>query len=149
MFELKTFLIAMSPVVELRGSIPVALEIFHLPLWSAYLFSVLGNMVPVLLLPLLGVVSGELSRRFPVLERFFSRLFLYTRKKHERSFEIFRDFALVLFVAVPLPFTGAWTATLVAFVFGIPLRRAFPLILFGVIIAGAAVSLITLGISNI
>lgn len=149
MFELKTFLIAMSPVIELRGSIPIALEMYHLPLWSAYLFSVLGNMVPVLLLPFFGVVSGELSRRFPVLERFFSWLFLYTRKKHEKSFEIFRDFALVLFVAIPLPFTGAWTATLVSFVFGIPVRRAFPLILIGVIIAAVIVSLITLGITNI
>ena len=149
MFELKTFLIAMSPVVELRGSIPIALEIFHMPLWSAYFFSVLGNMVPVLLLPFLGIVSNELSRRFPFLERFFSWLFLYTRKKHEKSFELFRDFALVVFVAIPLPFTGAWTATLVAFVFGIPVRRAFPLILLGVIIAGAAVTLITLGIANI
>ena len=149
MFELKTFLIAMSPVIELRGSIPIALEVYHLPLWSAYFFSVLGNMVPVLLLPFLGIVAGELSRRFPVLERFFAWLFLRTRKKHERAFELFRDFALVLFVAIPLPFTGAWTATLVAFVFGIPLRRAFPLILLGVIIAGVAVSLITLGIANL
>lgn len=149
MFELKTFLIAMSPVVELRGSIPIALEIYHLPLWSAYAFSVLGNMVPVLLLPFLGVVSGELSRRFLFFEKFFFWLFLWTRKKHERSFELFRDFALVIFVAIPLPLTGAWTATLVAFVFGIPLRRAFPLILLGVIIAAVVVSLITLGISRI
>jgi uncharacterized membrane protein len=149
MFELKTFLIAMSPVVELRGSIPIALEIYHLPLWSAYFFSVMGNMVPVLLLPFLGTVSGELSRRFHFWERFFSWLFLRTRKKHERLFELFAGFALVLFVAIPLPFTGAWTATLVAFAFGIPLRRAFPLIFLGVIIAGVAVSLITVGIANI
>jgi len=149
MFELKTFLIAMAPVVELRGSIPIALEMYHLPLWSAYLFSVLGNMVPVLLLPFVGTVSEALSRRFSFLERFFSRLFLHTRKKHERSFELFQDFALVLFVAVPLPLTGAWTATLVAFVFGIPLRKAFPLILLGVIIAAAIVSVLTLGIASI
>ena len=149
MFELKTFLIAMSPIVELRGSIPVALEIFHMPLWSAYLFSVLGNMVPVLLLPFLGMMSGELSRRFPFWERFFSWLFLRTRQKHERSFERFRDFALVVFVAIPLPFTGAWMETLIAFVFGIPFRRAFPLILLGVIIAAVVVSLITLGVTSL
>ena len=149
MFELKTFLIAMSPVIELRGSIPIALEMYHLPLWSAYAFSVLGNMVPVLLLPLLGIVSGALSRRFSFLEKFFSWLFLRTRRKHERSFELFRDFALVIFVAIPLPLTGAWTATLVAFVFGIPFRRAFPLILLGVIIAAVIVSLITLGVTSI
>ena len=59
-------------------------------------------------------------------------------------FELFRDFALVLFVAIPLPFTGAWTAMVAAFVFGIPFRLAFPLILFGVIIAGVIVSVLTL-----
>ena len=149
MFELKTFLIAMSPIVELRGSIPIALEIYHLPLWSAYVFSVLGNMIPVLLLPVLEVVDGKLSSRFSFLKRLLSWLFLRTRKRHERSFELFRDFALVLFVAVPLPFTGVWSATLVSFVFGIPLRRAFPCILLGVIIAAAIVSLITLGITSI
>lgn len=149
MQELLVFLVAASPVIELRGSIPIALEIYHMPLWSAYVFSVLGNMVPVLLLPFFGVVSGELSRRFSFLERFLSWLFLRTRKKHERAFELFRDFALVIFVAIPLPFTGAWTATLVAFVFGIPFSRAFTLIFLGVIIAGVAVSLITLGIVNI
>ena len=55
----------------------------------------------------------------------------------------------VVFVAIPLPFTGAWTAMIAAFVFGIPFYRAFPLILFGVIIAGVIVSMITLGILNI
>ena len=144
-----TFLVAASPVVELRGAIPLALVVYGLPLWQVFFLSVAGNMAPVLLLPFLGVVSGALSRRFSFLERFFSWLFLYTRKKHEKSFEIFRDFALVLFVAIPLPFTGAWTATLVSFVFGIPVRRAFPLILLGVIIAAVIVSLITLGITNI
>ncbi|KKU86006.1 MAG: hypothetical protein UY15_C0017G0001, partial [Parcubacteria group bacterium GW2011_GWA2_47_9] len=44
--ELSTFLIAMSPIVELRGAIPVAIAVYHLPVWSAYLFSVLGNLVP-------------------------------------------------------------------------------------------------------
>ncbi len=149
MQELSVFLVAASPVVELRGAIPLALGVYGLPLWQAFFLSVAGNMVPVLLLPFLGIVSGALSRRFSFLERFFSWLFLYTRKKHEKSFELFRDFALVLFVAVPLPLTGAWSATLVAFVFGIPLRKAFPLILLGVIIAAVVVSLITLGITNI
>lgn len=149
MLELKTFLIAMAPIVELRGSIPIALEMYHLPLWSAYVFSVAGNMVPVLLLPFVGTVSDALSRRSPLLWKFFAWIFSRTRRKHAKSFETFRDLALVMFVALPLPLTGAWTATLVAFVFGIPLRRAFPLILLGVIIAAAAVSLITLGITSL
>ena len=146
MQELIIFLVAASPVVELRGAIPLALLVYELPLWQAFFLSVAGNMVPVLLLPILGVVSGKLSRRFFIFERYFTWLFERTQRKHEKKFERFYDFALVVFVAIPLPFTGAWTAIVAAFVFGIPLRRAFPLILFGVIIAGVIVSVLTLGL---
>lgn len=146
MQELFTFLVAASPVVELRGAIPLALLVYELPLWQAFFLSVAGNMVPVLLLPFLGVVSDELSRRFSIFERYFTWLFKRTQRKHAKKFERFRDFALVVFVAIPLPFTGAWTAMVAAFVFGIPIRRAFPLILFGVIIAAVVVSIITLGL---
>jgi len=140
------FLVAASPVVELRGAIPLALLIYELPLWQAFFLSVTGNMIPVLFLPILGIVSSALSRRFSILERYFTWLFSKTSKNKKWMFEMFRDFALVVFVAIPLPFTGAWTAMVAAFVFGIPFRRAFPLILFGVIIAGVIVSAFTLGL---
>lgn len=149
MQELFIFLVAASPVIELRGSIPLALLAYELPFWQAFLLSVTGNMLPVFLLPILGVISVELSRRFSIFERYFTWLFKRTQKKHEKEFERFYDFALVMFVAIPLPFTGAWTAMVAAFVFGIPFRRAFPLILFGVIIAGVVVSMITFGIIQI
>ena len=143
------FLVAASPVVELRGAIPLALGVYDLPLWQAFFLSVAGNMIPVLLLPFLGVLSVELSRRFSLFERYFTWLFSRTSRNKKKMFELFRDFALVVFVAIPLPFTGAWTAMVAAFVFGIPFRRAFPLILFGVIIAGVIVSALTLGLINI
>ena len=67
-------------------------------------------------------------------------------KKHSKKFETFEEIALVTFVAIPLPGTGAWSGALVAFVFGIPPKKSIPLIFLGVAIAGIAVSLITLGI---
>lgn len=140
------FLIAASPVVELRGAIPFALLVYELPLWQAFFLSIAGNMVPVLLLPFLGVLSSELSRRFSIFERYFTWLFSQSKRRHSKALGTFYDLALVIFVAIPLPFTGAWTAMIAAFVFGIPFYRAFPLILFGVIIAGVVVSMITLGI---
>ena len=146
MQELFVFLVAASPVVELRGAIPLALLVYELPLWKAFFLAVLGNMIPVLLLPVFGQLTRELSLRFAILDRFFHWLFFRTRQRHKRTFELFRDVALVALVAIPLPFTGAWTATLAAFVFGIPLRRAFPLILFGVIIAAVIVSLLTMSL---
>ena len=57
-----------------------------------------------------------------------------------------KEFILVLFVAIPLPMTGVWTASLVAYVFGIPFRKAIPLIFVGVVIAGVIVVLTTMGI---
>ncbi|MFH1423916.1 MAG: small multi-drug export protein [Candidatus Nealsonbacteria bacterium] len=148
--ELKVFLIAMSPILELRGSIPMALGAYHLPVWSAYLISVIGNIVPIVfVLLLLESVSGYLSRRSRLFNRFFAWLFERTRKKHAKIFERGKDLALILFVAIPMPFTGAWTGALCAFVFGIPFKRAFPLISFGVIIAGIIVTLTTLGVIKI
>ena len=147
--ELKIFLIAMSPIFELRGSIPVALGAYHLPIWSAYLVSIIGNLVPVVfLLLLLESVSQYLSQRSYFFNRFFTWLFERTKKQHSSKFERWKEFALVIFVAIPIPFTGAWTGSLCAFVFGIPFKKAFPLIAAGVIIAGLIVTLTTLGIIN-
>jgi len=148
--ELKVFLIAMSPIFELRGSIPVALGVYHLPIWSAFLISILGNLVPVfLILLLLESVSDFLSRRSRFFERFFTWLFERTRKKHAQNFERWKTLALVIFVAVPAPFTGAWTGSLCAFVFGIPFKRALPAIAGGVVVAGIIVTLTTLGVIRI
>jgi len=147
--EFEIFLIAMSPIFELRGSIPVALGVYQWPVWSAYFVSIIGNLVPVVfLLLLLESVSKYLSSHSRLFSRFFTWLFERTRKRHGTKFERWQDFALVILVAIPLPFTGAWTGSLCAFVFGIPFKKALPLIALGVIIAGFIVTLITLGIIN-
>ena len=137
---------AASQVVGLRGVIRLALLVYELPFWQVIFLSVTGHMVPVLLLPFLGVITSVLSQRFSLLEQYFTWLFLRTRRKHKGKFETLQDFALVAFVAIPLPFTGVWTAMIAAFVFGIPLRRAFPLILIGVIMAAAIVSRLTIAL---
>jgi uncharacterized membrane protein len=145
--ELKTILIAMSPIVELRGSIPIALKIYNLPVWSALFFSVLGDLVPTFFILLfLEPFSSYLGRKSALFKRFFDWLFRKTRKKHEAKFEKWEKFALTALVAVPLPFTGAWTGAVCAFLFGIPFKQAFFLIALGVLIAGIIVTLISLGI---
>ena len=149
MAELTVFLIAMSPIVELRGAIPVALGVYHLPVWSAFLLAVLGNLVPALLIPFYGIVSSFLSSRFTICERFLTWLFERTRRRHGKAFETFKSLALITLVAIPLPFTGVLTASLAAFVFGIPFKKAFLLITVGVIIAAILVTLLSLGILSI
>lgn len=139
-------LVAALPISELRGAIPLAIGVLQLDPVTAYILSVLGNLLPVpFLLTLLEPVTN-LLRRLSVLNRFISWLFARTRRKHSAMVNRFGAFALVLFVAIPLPATGAWTGVLVAHLFGIPFRYALPLIGLGVAIAGVLVTLGTLGI---
>ena len=70
-------------------------------------------------------------------------------RKYSKKIERRRDLALIVLVAIPLPFTGAWTGALAAFVFGIPIKRSFPLIILGILIAGAIISLTTIGIISL
>lgn len=130
----------MTPVGELRASIPMALGVYHLDWPRAYFISIIGNLVPVILiLFFLERVSSFLSKKFAVCRRFFDWLFQRTRRKHGDALVRYGALALFLFTAVPLPFTGGWTAALAAFLFGIPRRRALPLIAGGVAVAGVLV----------
>jgi uncharacterized membrane protein len=145
---LSTIIISCLPLFELRGSIPIALGIYGLPPLSTYLLAVFGNMLPVIpLLLFLEPVSIQM-RRYAPFDRFFSWLFSRTHRNHSESFEKYGILALLLFVAIPLPATGAWSGCAAAFVFGIKFKHAFPAILAGVMIAGIIVSIVTLtGIS--
>ena len=138
--------IAALPISELRGAIPVALGVYGFDPVTAYLLGVVGNLLPVpILLKLLEPVTA-LLRRSAIGDRFLSWLFARTRRRHSAMIERLGAMALVLFVAVPLPATGAWTGALVAHLFGIPCKYAFPLIAVGVSIAGVVVTLATLGV---
>lgn len=144
----KTLILAMMPVGELRASLPIALTQYNLSLPLAFAISVIGNMIPVVVIVyLLEPISKFLSRHSKFFEWFFEWLFEHTRKRHSKKFETMEEIALVTFVAIPLPMTGAWSGALAAFVFGIKPKMAIPLITLGVIIAGIIVSIITLGVS--
>lgn len=143
--ELQTFFLAMTPIGELRASIPTAITVLRLDVLTAYLVSVLGNLVPVVLLLLfLGPVSKWLSEKSRFFKKFFDRLFERTRKKYGCHIEKYGCPALAVFVALPLPITGGWTGSLAAFLFGIPFKKAFLAISLGILTAGFVVTLITL-----
>lgn len=146
MAEVTVLMLAALPISELRGAIPVAIGVYGFDPVTAYLLGVVGNVLPIpIVFKLMEPVTG-LLRRCVVLDRFLGWLFARTRARHSAMIARLGAFALVLFVAVPLPATGAWTGTLVAYLFGIPFRYAFPLIALGVGIAGVIVTLATLGI---
>lgn len=138
---LATFLLAMIPLAELRGSIPIANQSFHIPLWQAFLISVAGNMLPVFfILWFLGPASDWLMEHSKLCERFFNWLFARTRRKLEKQYEVYAEVALAIFVAIPLPLTGAWSGAVAAFIFDIPYKKALFWIFIGVIGAGLAVT---------
>ncbi|MEW6407380.1 MAG: small multi-drug export protein [Patescibacteria group bacterium] len=146
--EIATFFIAMLPIGELRASIPIALGVYNLSWSQAFFWSVLGNIIPVVLILLcLEPLSWFLSKHFKIFERFFLWLFAWTRKKHNHRFEKWGAVTLIAFVAIPLPMTGGWTGAVAAFVFGIPFRKSLPLIFSGILIAGIIVTLTSLGVS--
>jgi len=135
--ELVVIILGALPVSELRGAIPAAL-VFGLTPFKAYCISFIGNILPVApLLFLLRPVS-EWLRKFPLWKKFFDWLFERTRKK-AHLVEKFEAIGLILFVAIPLPVTGAWTGCVAATLFKIRFRYAFPAIVLGIAIAGVIV----------
>ncbi|OYT67231.1 ligand-binding protein SH3 [ANME-1 cluster archaeon ex4572_4] len=138
--SLQVVLMATVPFGELRTSIPFAISFFGMPPSRAFLLSVVGNMLPVVLLLLFLEPVSNWLRRFSAFDRFFDWLFSRTRRYNDRM-EKYGSLGLIPFVAVPLPVTGAWTACAVAFVFGIRSRHAFSAIFAGVLLAGVVVTL--------
>jgi uncharacterized membrane protein len=143
--QLATFLIAMLPISELRASIPIAIKVYHLPVWSAYTFSVLGNLVPMILIVLvLEPIADFLSRNFRIFHKFFDWLFEHTRKRGVKKFEKWGELAVFILTATPVPLLGGWTGPLAAFVFNVKLKKSIPLIILGCMTAGAIVTALTL-----
>ncbi len=134
------------PFIEARYTIPPAILSGQFTAPEAFLLGFTGNVVPVIvLLLLLEPISIFLAERSAFFERFFTWLFNRTRR-HSARFEKWGALALMPFVAVPLPVTGAWTACAAAFVFGIRFRYALPTIAAGILIAAMATTLTTIGL---
>jgi len=143
-----TVLVSMLPVVELRGGIPFGVGMgLSLPL--AVLASVIGNMLPVPFLILFTRKVFEwLREKMPRLDKFVTAL--ETRAQNKMGVvKKYRFWGLLILVAIPLPGTGAWTGALVAAIMNLRLKKSFPAIFIGVLIAAAIVSLVTLGVISI
>lgn len=135
--ELVTLIIGALPIAEVRGAIPVGMAM-GLRGREAYLWGCLGNLLPVIpVLLFLDPVSAWL-RRFPLWRSFFDWLFARTAKK-SGVIQRYEALGLAIFVAIPLPMTGAWTGCVAASLFKLPFRVAFPAIASGVLGAGVIV----------
>jgi uncharacterized membrane protein len=141
--ELIVLIISALPIFELRGALPVALNVFHFPWYYALLLAIIGNLLPVpIILLFLDVISRYLSK-VGFFERFLRWLFEHT-KQRGKIIEKYERIGLALFVAIPLPFTGAWTGSLITVLFGLRFRHAFLSIFIGICIAGIIVTCLSL-----
>lgn len=143
-----TLLVSMVPVVELRGGIPFGVAM-GLSVPKAYLAAVIGNMIPVpFIIVYIRRIFQWMRRHMPRLDSMVDKL---EKKAHEKGREIARYeiFGLLLFVAIPLPGTGAWTGSLAAAFLDMRLKKAIPTIAAGVLIAGVLISILTFGVASI
>lgn len=144
--ELCVFFCSMLPIIELRGAIPMGAA-FGLPWWLTYLISVVGNMlpVPIILLFVKSVLTWMAKCRVSFFNKVANKLFEKAEKNREKI-EKYAFWGLVLFVAIPLPGTGAWTGTLVAALFDMKFWKSFFSALVGVLSAGVVMTLISYGV---
>jgi uncharacterized membrane protein len=141
--ELIVVIISALPVVELRGALPVAINVFHMPWYWAYLLAVIGNMLPVPILLLFFESLARIISKVEVGRRLVNWVLERTRR-HGRLIQRYERIGLMLFVAIPLPFTGAWTGSIAAFLMGVKFRYSLLSILCGVLIAGVIVTCLCL-----
>lgn len=141
----KVFVLSMLPVIELRGAIPVGIAM-GLPPWQAFIFSVLGNMVPV---PLIILFTRQVFAWCKTHCKIIGRMVIKLENKAYSKSEVvlkYRKIGLCILVAIPLPGTGAWTGAIISALLNMPLRSAIPAILMGVIIAGIIVTCVSCGV---
>ncbi len=139
-----TFLISMVPVVELRGAIPIGVA-HGLNFWVAIVVSIVGNLVPVpFIIIFIRKIFAWLRTKSAWLNDLVTRLENRALKKTD-TVRKFKFWGLFIFVAIPLPGTGAWTGALVAAMLEMRVKDAFPAIALGVLTAGIIVAFVTYG----
>ena len=140
------FLVSMVPLIELRGAIPYG-AMFGLPLWQTFLIAIVGNMLPVPIIYLFARKVLVWGANKPVIGKFFT----FCMEKGQRGGEKLQArggrglfWALLLFVGIPLPGTGAWTGTLAASILNMGLKRSALACMGGVLLAGCIMGVLSL-----
>jgi uncharacterized membrane protein len=140
---LKVILAAVLPISELRGAIPIAIVTYDFPWYYAFLFGVIGNLLPIPFILLFLNAITKLVEKVPLLSKYFNWILERSRRRGG-IIERYERIGLVLFVAIPLPFTGAWTGAIAATLLGLRFRYSLFSIAIGVLIAGVIVTSATM-----
>ncbi len=144
---LYVFFCSLLPIIELRGAIPLGAGL-HLPWYLNYAICVVGNLLPVpfILLFIRAILRWMKSTKA------FSKIALWMEAKadkHAGKVQRYQSLGLFLFVALPIPGTGAWTGSLIAALFGIRLKYSIPSITAGVFTAGVIMTLASYALKGV
>ena len=145
--EWQILLMSAVPFTELRLTIPLAIALCIEPL-KAFFLACTGNFLPIIPLLLLLEPMTKIIAKIPILDKILNSIITRTRSKGEQV-EKYGALGLLLFVAVPLPGTGVYSAAILAFLFGIRFWYSFISLTLGMLVAGVVVTLASAGIMEI
>ena len=143
---LVVFLVSMVPLIELRGAIPYGVA-FGLPLWQTFLIAIVGNMLPVPIIFFFARRVLEWGADKPLIGKMFT---FFLEKGHRGGAKLQEKagrglyWALLLFVGIPLPGTGAWTGTLAASLLDMDFKKSSLACVGGVLLAGVIMGVLSL-----
>lgn len=140
-----TFLWSITPFLEMRASIPLGLYKFGLhPIEAIIISSFGGILTAAILLKILPPLTHFLEKYIPLFHNILQKIFTKTRSEHSEKMAKVGALSLVLFVAIPLPGSGAWTGVLIAYLFGLPYWRSVCLVGAGVIFSSLIMTAVSL-----
>lgn len=142
--QLVAFLISLFPVLELRGGM-IAARLLEINFLEAFIICYIGNMLPIPFILLFIKKIFALMRKSKFFSKIVDKLEARSEKK-KGTIEKYKEWGLLIFVAIPLPGTGGWTGALIAALMDMRIKKSLPLIALGVFIAGLIMSLVTYGI---
>ncbi|MBQ8985281.1 small multi-drug export protein [Candidatus Saccharibacteria bacterium] len=152
---LLVFLVSMVPLIELRGAIPIAIGMdLGLPEWAVLIIALIGNIVPVPIIYLFArkVLEWGQKSKWKPFKNFCNFCLEKGKKAGDKLLKKAKSgvyFALFLFVAIPIPGTGAWTGTLAASILNLDFKKTMIAIISGVVTAGLIMLLVSLGVFKI
>ena len=141
--ELAVILLSVIPVAELRFAIPFAILNYGMHPALAFLYAVIGNLIPVPFIILFARKIFDWMKKFKFLGKIALKLEERGKSKQE-TVKKYKFWGLFIFVAIPLPGTGAWTGALIAALMNMRLKDALPSIALGVIAAGLIVTTLSI-----
>ena len=142
--ELIIFIISLFPVLELRGGM-IAAKLLGVELYKAFVICYIGNILPIPFILLFIRRIFKFLKKFKATGGIIEKLEIRSMRKSEKV-KRWRNWGLLLFVAIPLPGTGGWTGALIAALLDIRIKTSFPIIALGVLIANLIMSAFSYGI---